>query len=61
MSSYRSIKVQVSISHTPEGTNTVRIRLIEAARTSHIMKVHEPSGIRIGLCTTPVGTEGVTR
>jgi len=53
-----SIKVQVSISHTPEGTNTVRASLIGEARIT-IIKVHEASVGAIALCTTPVGSGGI--
>jgi hypothetical protein len=51
---------KVSISHTPEGTNTESERLTAAVRITSI-KVYEASGIRIELCTTPVASGGVTR
>jgi len=50
---YDEYKIQVSISHTPEGTNTERIRLTGDARTTK-NKVHVASGTSIELCTTPV-------
>jgi hypothetical protein len=56
-----SIKVQVSISHTPEGTNTGRARLGAAAVRSTIIKEHDASESTKCLCTTPVGSGGVTR
>ena len=52
-----SIKVQVSISHTPEGTDTVRARLKDDVRTT-ITKVHAASEAAIALCTTPVVSGG---
>jgi len=55
-----SIKVQVSISHTPEGTDTKRKWLKVAARVT-IIKEYAASGISKGLCTTPVASGGVTR
>jgi hypothetical protein len=57
-----SIKVQVSISHTPEGTNTERERLAGGgAVRSTISKVHAASERTKCLCTTPVDSGGVTR
>jgi hypothetical protein len=53
-----SIKVQVSISYTPEGTNTVSARLSGGGRTT-ITKVHAASVGAIALCTTPVESGGV--
>jgi hypothetical protein len=52
-----SNKVQSSISHTPEGTNTVRIRLIGAERITS-SEAHEASVVTIDLCTTPVARGG---
>jgi hypothetical protein len=52
-------KNSVSISHTPEGTNTERKRLIVAALNT-ISKAHEESETSIDLCTTPVVSGGVT-
>ena len=52
-----SNKVQSSISHTPEGTNTVRKRLIEVERSTTI-EAHEASARSIELCTTPVARGG---
>ena len=56
-----SIKVQVSISHTPEGTNTSRESLGGDARTTRSTKGHEASVSSSTLCTTPVESGGVTR
>jgi hypothetical protein len=50
-----SNKVQSSISHTPEGTNTLRIRLIVGGRIA-IREEQEASVCSIGLCTTPVAS-----
>jgi hypothetical protein len=55
-----NIKVQVSISHTPEGTNTKRNNLIGEARSTRI-KDHAASVSSIDLCTTPVGRGGEAR
>ena len=52
-----SIKVQVSISHTPEGTNTVRVVLEVVARFPNA-EVHEASEGSIVLGTTPVVSGG---
>jgi hypothetical protein len=48
-----SIKVQNSISHTPEGTDTVRGSLKVGVRVT-IINVHAASVSSIDLCTTPV-------
>ena len=48
-----SHKVQSSISHTPEGTDTVRDTLAGAVRVT-IIEAHEASVCSIALCTTPV-------
>ena len=53
-------KIQVSISHTPEGTNTVCTRLRDEVRST-ITKAHVASGEAIALCTTPVDSVGGTR
>jgi hypothetical protein len=55
-----SIKVQVSISHTPEGTNTDQASLAAVGRKT-IIKGHGASVRSTGLCTTPVVRGGVTR
>ena len=60
LSIYEEYKIQVSISHTPEGTNTVSTRLMVVGRST-ISKVHGASAKSIELCTTPVGSGGVTR
>jgi hypothetical protein len=52
-----SHKVQNSISHTPEGTDTVRDILEVDVRVTSI-KDHEVSGWSIDLCTTPVASGG---
>ena len=52
-----SIKVQVSISHTPEGTDTARARLSAVDRIT-IIKPHVASVVAIELCTTPVESGG---
>jgi hypothetical protein len=50
-----SIKVQVSISHTPEGTNLQCCSLaVGLPQTIWESKAHCASAISIGLCTTPV-------
>ena len=54
-----SIKVQVSISHTPEGTNTASTPLKVGVRKAS-MKDHEASANSTDLCTTPVDIAGVT-
>jgi hypothetical protein len=46
------LKVQVSISYTPEGTDTVHIRLNEDVRIAN-SKEHEASESSSGLSTTP--------
>jgi len=51
LSIYEDYKIQVSISHTPEGTNTKRESLGEGVRSA-INKVHEASVKSIALCTT---------
>ena len=48
-----SIKIQSSISHTPEGTDTEHIRLIAVARIAK-SKAHVASVSSIELSTTPV-------
>jgi len=53
-----SIKVQGSISHTPEGTNTERERLKGVGARITKIKVHVASGAAIGLWTTPVVSGG---
>jgi len=53
-------KVQSSISHTPEGTDTKRICLIVAERGT-IIKVYAATVMSIESCTTPVASGGVTR
>ena len=53
-------KIQVSISHTPEGTNTVRVGFTGAGPIT-IRKAYDASVICLGLCTTPVASGGETR
>jgi len=55
---YEEYKVQVLISHTPEGTNTVRVRLTAGDRRT-ISKAHAVSGEATELCTTPVVSGGI--
>ena len=52
-----SYKVQNSISHTPEGTDTESIRL-KAGGHATISKEHGESVGSIDLCTTPVESGG---
>ena len=52
-----SHKVQNSISHTPEGTDTVRdILNVDVPGTS--IQGHAASGSSIGIITNPVGSGG---
>ena len=55
-------KIQVSISHTPEGTDTDRVTPIAGAHDTTI-KAHDASVSRKALCTTPVasGGEGIPK
>ena len=53
-------KIQSSISHTPEGTHAVRIRLIGVVRIAR-NKGHAASDSSKELSTTPVGSGGETR
>jgi hypothetical protein len=64
---YEEYKIQVSISHTPEGTNTARIILIALIEVTIVrnasIKVHVES-VRIKgttWATSPVESGGVTR
>jgi hypothetical protein len=52
-----SNKVQSSISHTPEGTNTARWRLTAAVRSTS-KEGHDASACSKALCTTPVASGG---
>ena len=54
-------KVQVSISHTPEGTNT-GVAADEGAELAYttIRHIYAARVKRIYLCTTPVDSGGVT-
>ena len=53
-------KYKVSISHTPEGTNTGSKRLI-GGEIKTINKMHGVSVRTIGLCTSKVVPGGVAR
>jgi hypothetical protein len=55
-----SHKVQNSISHTPEGTNTANVPLKDVARNT-INKAHGASARSNEICTTPVALGGGVR
>ena len=57
VSQVSNIKVQSSISHTPEGTNPARVRLIDAGDTT-IVKVLNARKRSIDLCRRPIAGGG---